>query len=156
MALGKAICTCERCGAKFEKRKKCYNSADAQSWEVWAVEHFTLCYECWKKERDAREQEKAASYCPITDGSEKQIAWANQIRLKAINELAKLRELMPTKQHSAVDEYANIVFNNPSARFWIDHRGDAEQISRCKNGNFFIDQLKALYRNQEDSNHEQL
>ena len=54
MAKAIAICTCEKCGNTFERTNICYNRRDADSWEAWAKDHFTLCPECYAAEKAAQ------------------------------------------------------------------------------------------------------
>lgn len=51
MAKASVKCLCKHCGATFISEKKCCNRRDADSWEKWAVAHFDMCPECFKKEQ---------------------------------------------------------------------------------------------------------
>lgn len=55
MAKGRAICTCNECGKKFEKERFCYNRSDADSWERWAIENYTLCPTCYGRSMRAQD-----------------------------------------------------------------------------------------------------
>lgn len=57
MAVGVAVCTCKKCGAKFERKKTCRNRREADSWAEWASENFDLCPACYAAEM--REKEAA-------------------------------------------------------------------------------------------------
>jgi hypothetical protein len=57
MAKAVAHCKCEKCGAEFIRESYCSNRRNANSWEEWAEEAFTLCTDCWKEQQ--REERKA-------------------------------------------------------------------------------------------------
>lgn len=56
MARATAICTCRKCGAKFEKATTMRNRRDANIWESWAEDHFDLCPDCDRQARWEREK----------------------------------------------------------------------------------------------------
>ncbi|MEG2429997.1 MAG: hypothetical protein RSA99_06385, partial [Oscillospiraceae bacterium] len=57
MAKATATCTCQECGATFEKSTTKNNRTDAISWEEWAITTYTQCPSCWGKEQRAIEKE---------------------------------------------------------------------------------------------------
>lgn len=60
MARAIAKCTCEKCGAEFEKMKhNLRNRKEADSWRDWAVYYYDTCDDCRKQEK-AEEQAKEA------------------------------------------------------------------------------------------------
>jgi len=60
MARAIARCTCEKCGAEFEKIKhNLRNRKEANNWEEWAEWHYTTCDDCRRQEK-AEEQAKKA------------------------------------------------------------------------------------------------
>lgn len=61
MAKATAHCTCSECGTKFEKTSTQRNRKEADNWEKWAEENFTLCGPCWGAEQRAEEQKKPLS-----------------------------------------------------------------------------------------------
>lgn len=93
-----------------------------------------LCYDCYKQ----AEAEKAAkasedANLPELTGSEKQIAWATDIRAKAafaINEMrAKIAANTNTseinlKQIAAVESVLDELRSHSSAKWWIDNRDE--------------------------------
>lgn len=84
MARAIATCTCEHCGATFEKETTKRNTSEATRWEKWAVTAFTVCPACEQKEREEKvaklAAEAKAAGLPQLIGSSKQVAWAEQIR----------------------------------------------------------------------------
>jgi len=57
MAKARAICTCKICGTTFEVTKTCSNRRGANSYEEWAKDHFDLCYDCKKLEKEEKLRE---------------------------------------------------------------------------------------------------
>lgn len=149
MSRAKAICKCATCGNEFTKIAYKSNSREADSWEKWAVENFDECDECREKRiRAAREKENEKSAkeakevnLPELTGSEKQIAWAETIRMKIYKEnqdvidgvmkrIQMLQEEKPEKVEKTkkqLDEmisFGNWILKKEDSRFWIDNRGN--------------------------------
>lgn len=100
MARGIANCTCKTCGATFEKIEFRQNRSAADSWAAWAETYYDECTPCYREriqaERD-EENRKAAEMAaeanlPALSGSEKQVAWANTIRQRVLDDLDKAAE----------------------------------------------------------------
>lgn len=78
-----------------------------------------LCPECWKKQKDeehakanAEAEKKAAeNNLPKLSGSEKQIAWANTIRMQFYE-----------KYSNGQNDIATIISEKTESKFWIDNR----------------------------------
>ena len=141
MAKGTAACTCCECGKSFTASKILASRDQANNWEEWAKSNIIQCDDCREKER---EEEKAAANAkaaeaakelklPELTGTEKQIAWANTIRVKVFEQYSKVTEsftkFTPEKQNQCAEEFeklnevADYLFNNKlSASFWIEHR----------------------------------
>lgn len=131
MAKARAICTCERCGATFYVEATRASRKSADEWEAWAADHYTVCRECEAKEYQEL-AEKAAKQAqedglPALRGTERQVAWAEQIRqnkLVALNafadELAAKGKTKTAQNVSMTTEY--ILHTKASARWWIDNR----------------------------------
>lgn len=121
MAKAKAICKCRICGAEFEKTSTQRNCKAAGEWEKWASEHFDVCPECWKKQKDAENAAAAAAVekngWPELMGSEKQIAWANAIRMSCVNAIEKKN---PSKFGRLVLDF--MLHKRISAEEWIEER----------------------------------
>lgn len=108
--------------------------------------HFSrLCPECYKKHIEAEKKEKAMTAAKISaemklpelTGTEKQVAWANELRLKILNNLAtylknldkymaeKELEFIP-KTAFRIEEASNaldwFMKSKTEARYWIDIR----------------------------------
>lgn len=141
MAKGTAACTCCECGKSFTASKILASRDQANNWEEWAKSNIIQCDDCREKER---EEEKAAANAkaaesakgfdlPELTGSDKQVAWANTIRVKVFEQYSKVTEsftkFTPEKQNQCAEEFeklnavANYLFNSKtSAAFWIDNR----------------------------------
>lgn len=100
MAKAIAYCKCEKCGEEFVKENRLQNRSDANHWTEWVEANITLCPKCWRK----AEQEKAEKRYDelkdelrlpeITGKSEKQIAFANDLRVRYVAQHAEeLREM---------------------------------------------------------------
>lgn len=116
---------CEACGQEFTHRKGCWNRDDATRYEEWARDHITVCPACYAKEKRATERAKidaatAAAREQIAgmqfselEGSEKQIAWAEDIRARAA----------ATCKKCGGNEKFWALFNaRTSAEWWIENR----------------------------------
>lgn len=125
MAVGTVIRICEKCGKEYEIRKKFMNRREADSWEEYMngfEKRNGLCRECYHEkmeaERAAKEAEDAAKAGRLNmvelNGSEKQVAWANKIRVKLV--------LMATEKINANDTFWEYVNKKTDASWWIDHR----------------------------------
>lgn len=131
MAKARATCTCEQCGATFYVEATRSSRKSADEWEAWAADHYTVCRECEAKEYQEL-AEKAAKQAqedglPALRGTERQVAWAEQIRqdkLVALNAFADdyaAKGKPKTSQNvSMTAEY--ILHTKASARWWIDNR----------------------------------
>lgn len=140
MAKAKAICACKTCGQKFEKTTIKRNVSEATSWEEWAQNYYDECDECYRKRIQAEREEesrKAAEDAkslnlPELKGSEKQVAWAESIRMKGLENLQtkidQEKELAASGPERHIKKYDNLVkfqkwiMAKDEARFWIDNR----------------------------------
>ena len=132
MAIARVDLICKECGREFTHRNSCGNRRLADEHESWERENITLCPECWKKARreaEAAELAEAVKALPVElpdnlTGSEKQIAWAKEIRAKYVVMLAKgcwasePQEILP--YHYKVMDM--LLTEHPEAKWWIDHR----------------------------------
>ena len=90
MAKAIAHCKCEKCGEEFVKENRLQNRSDANHWTEWAEANITLCPKCWRKsEQDKAEKRydelKDELRLPeITGKSDKQIAFANDLRVRYV------------------------------------------------------------------------
>jgi hypothetical protein len=57
MARAIAHCTCNVCGTTFERIGYRHSRDEADSWQKYVEENFTLCTDCWKKQKE--EERKA-------------------------------------------------------------------------------------------------
>lgn len=144
MAKATANCTCTVCGKHFTKVKILPNCRAAESWAEWAEDNIDMCPECWRDARRAEEKAKIDALrteydAPPMAGSDKQIAWAEEIQLRAVQamqhfvttalsisrqELAdgKITEDVHQERIAQNDRYIRYLFMETSASWWIDHR----------------------------------
>lgn len=128
MARVKIELVCECCGEKFVHTHFCNNRDAADSYEEWAKENIKVCSECYSKNKQAEEkakqaeekakQKEAQSDLNLSElsGTEKQIAWAADIRRKAIA-IVMNRVTLNEKFISAVNAKSE-------AKWWIENRND--------------------------------
>ena len=140
MAKASVTLHCTECGTEYTMTKTCYNRSDANSWESYMEGNDGLCTECWKKEqqrkKDAEKAElaekvnarlsEAGVVLPELVGSERQIAWANDIRNKVVEALIKRGmkwEMIVNKSYTeeVAPEVAKLL--ETSAKAWIESRG---------------------------------
>lgn len=83
MAKATVTYTCASCGGTFEKSVIKRNRTVADQWEDWAAENITECPQCYaartRAEKLADISSRAADL-PALQGTEKQVAWAFQLR----------------------------------------------------------------------------
>ena len=145
MAKAVAICRCATCGKEFELSAVKQNRREADKWEEWAVSYYDECAECYQKRKERQREEenqKAAEMAteaglPKLTGSEKQVAWAESIRMgfyqvtaaemeRAQEKFARTKDERKErwrKRLEGMTEFRNWIFSHDDARFWIDHRG---------------------------------
>ena len=140
MAKASVDLKCTECGTGYTVTKKCYNRKEADSWESYMQGNNGLCTECWRKEQQAkRETEKAqlaekvktelaeaGLVLPKLEGSEKQVAWANDIRSNFISALSKRGmkwSLITDKKYPEKFENDVEKIFESSAKAWIESRG---------------------------------
>lgn len=134
MARAMANCTCEKCGNTFTKIAYRQNRTDARNYEAWAEANCTICPECWKAEKEAKQKEeqesilqKYSDVIPSLTGSEKQIAWAEKIRRNLVDNandvITALKRRNKKGSEVAADYIAWLIQDKTDSRFWIDNRG---------------------------------
>lgn len=128
MARVKIELVCECCGEKFTHIHFCNNRDDAYSYEEWAKKNITVCSECYTKNNEAEEkakqeeekakQEEAQKNLNLVElaGTEKQIAWATDIRRTAI--------AVVMKRVTLNEKFINVVNSKSDAKWWIENRND--------------------------------
>lgn len=117
-------------------RVQIYGPVKDRDWKE-KKEFSKLCPECWKKKL-AEENQKAVETAkemglPELEGTQKQVAWANSIRLEVINDkynewLEYLLESRKPELHDQIKagmkqvrEY--LIKNKTDASYYIDRRG---------------------------------
>lgn len=132
MAMANAKCICKTCGEEFIVRVKKRNTREATEFERWAAENICECEKCRAK-RFAEENavsagEAHAANLPALEGSAKQIAWAETLRMERYNqwmdELKRSSEAgAPTENMEyAQNLFAYIMSHATSAAEWIEGR----------------------------------
>ena len=114
-----------------------YGKADKRNYVV-SMKERDMCPECYKKQQqEITIKETKESGFPELNGSEKQISWANQIRIKAFKEfsdkernarqlkLLKLIKRVPeeTTTETIEKEIKNYFETTTEAKEYIDNRG---------------------------------
>ena len=125
--MAKAMITiiCAACGCEFTHSKSCYNRDGATRYEEWARDHITTCPACYGKAMRAKERakldaqtaeaNKAIEGMELSEltGSEKQIAWATDIRARAA---------AICKAAGGNEKFWELFNSRTEAKWWIDNR----------------------------------
>lgn len=69
-------------------------------------------------------REAEAAGLPFLRGSDKQKAWASEIRSTSLRFIGELRKMTKAGQEGAVDKMVKGLLAEDSAAFWIDNRTD--------------------------------
>lgn len=116
---------CEACEQEFVHSKICYNRDEAAKYEDWARNNITVCPTCYSKAMRAAERAKIDAATEAAreqigdmnfselEGSEKQIAWAEDIRARAA---------AICKKAGATEKFWALFNEKTSAKWWIDNR----------------------------------
>lgn len=133
MAKATVTCTCKHCGATFERSTVKPSRREADRWEEWAKENFDECESCFK-ERKTREREEqnaiaaeksAENGWPTLTGTEKQVAWANTLRIEYIKRIDEKIAACSEKGAEPYRAMREFILNTyTEAKFWIDTRND--------------------------------
>ena len=79
-----------------------------------------ICKECWKAEQAQAAQETAKTFdLAQLEGSEKQIAWANDIRAKLFD---KYGDQLKAATDEKTKNFMKFLVGQSSAKYWIDRR----------------------------------
>lgn len=119
LLMAKAQCHCAVCGNDFEIKVKRRNSEEAASFEEWAAKNITVCRDCERKMKKKEDHERAlenSDGLPTLEGTEKQIAWAFDIRGK----FTDFSFLDDRSKGFFIEHYLK---GKTSAKWWIDHQG---------------------------------
>ena len=147
MAKASVKTVCITCGAEFTATKDCYNRADANRWES-SMQNGGTCKACWANEKQGERQsmyakkskehaELAEEYgLPKLEGSEKQIAWAETLRVEAafLSEVSasqkinyKGRQITEDDLDELQEKMEGFFKSQTSAKFYIDNRNNSKQ-----------------------------
>jgi hypothetical protein len=161
MARASVELVCNVCGKTFLAEKDCYNRKEADSWEEWMQKTGGACKECWAKDRAQKIRQsgqreemaqveaweaRVGGILSALEGTEKQIAWAREIRHDILGPLVGKGGLKPVmftpdyekdavnagipaeeieKYREPFDYIRGIVLPlaaKRSAKWWIDNR----------------------------------
>lgn len=131
---------CSVCGKSFER--VLFGPGKDREWKLAQTQ---TCPECWEAEQAAaRAKANAAAVefgksLPALDGSEKQIAWAEVLRKKAIERCEEFMKNTPISPDlPEVGILLPIIFEHfkkiPNAKYWIEKRD--ESPINCMMGDF--------------------
>ena len=138
--------TCKECGKKYTISKKCNSRSEADNYETYMAGKDGLCTECWAKAQQAKREadkkelndkveaklEAAGITLPELTGTEKQVAWALQIRhnmftdltQKGINWAVVAKKTYDPRMQNDIEK----LFTT-SAKTWIDAKMSNEKIA---------------------------
>lgn len=115
-----------------------HNLLGKSSYRQWKKEQLEseICPECWKAAQAERSAAKTAQAGLVAlSGTEKQVAWANTIRLEKLAEIDKTVAEIKASPRSAteigqrnmakLDTILDAIRTKESASWWIDHRHDS-------------------------------
>lgn len=127
MAKASVKLICEVCGESFTWFRQCGNRDEANRVEKWARESITVCPRCSFEAKKELENEKAKEKTeklslPRLEGTEKQVAWANTIRLKFVEVYEKESALTARRYVRRCRVFEDILRSETQATFWIDKR----------------------------------
>lgn len=104
-----------------------FGKSEERERKIKYFEEYGLCPDCYKAEKQGEEKSFAEKYeLPELQGSEKQISWAESIRMEKIkafeNEKPAIRKGAGDDFADFLNEFADKYYKNNSASWWIDHR----------------------------------
>lgn len=167
MAKAMATCKCATCGCEFTKMTVKPNRREADSWETWAANYYDECDNCRQKRLAAEREEesrKAAEDArelnlPELKGSEKQVAWAERIRMEFIQSADKqIREVAECPRSSRMsvsdlESFKEWILKKTEASWWIDKRGamwDMRQVIFLQYDYWKADMEASAYADPEE------
>ena len=114
--------------AKYTVTYKCGCTEDIQLYGKYADRERKIAYyntiECPHCRAAQAQAEAEKSGMPALKGSEKQIAWASDIRANAIRYAEELRKMTRAGSEEIVNNLLAKLFAEDKASFWIDNRDD--------------------------------
>lgn len=110
-----------------------FGNRQQREYRLQNFEPTKLCYKCWQAEEEKRraeatlkaQAEAEESGLPKLVGTEKQVAWAETIRLNVLAKLQDLSERLGLALESSPEEIDLTIRSiqaKDSAHWWIDHR----------------------------------
>lgn len=160
MAKAEVRCVCETCGETFKKNSFQRNCHEANKWEEWAKNYYTMCPKCYreylrecqeaKKAKETEDGKRLAFKKPQMAGSGKQCEWAYRIFENWIENYNSIRSSQITyfDEHDVdkekvaklfgeiqkADNVATwIIENHNNACWWIDNRENLDNKKWYKN-----------------------
>lgn len=139
-----------------------------REWRLENIESQKLCRECWQAELERRRQDETAkaaaeareSGLPELVGTEKQVAWAERIRMTILAKLdelatnaARKRDELQERFGISLEEFdaaVRAIQGKTSASWWIEHRDmTAYELARV-----VYREIEKLAAEQEEPPHE--
>lgn len=131
---------CEDC--KKEYSRETYTARDSKQtkkfWREKAGTEYGLCYDCYQEQKQ-QERAKASMEAamkakemnlPELQGSEKQVAWAEKIRIEMLSFFERYaQERYVQKRQETIDLFLASVRKENRAKWWIDNRFDFLPVS---------------------------
>ena len=148
MAMATVKLVCSTCGIEYTATKNCRNRAEADNWEEYMkAGNGNTCPQCWGKEKReqeaAKNDEKSKEAAELAhelgwaelSGSEKQIAWAETLRLKMTEHISYALDKSSykgeaiTKENlpAVVSEVNAFLKSKTNAKLYIDNRENSVQ-----------------------------
>lgn len=116
---------CEKCGKEFTVELFGKNKD-----REWKLEHFTWkCEECYKAEKQAEIEKKSEGLPELTEGTEKQIAWAKKLRIDAIKTVKEWFDDEDEKEK--LDAAIKKLTTETSAVWFINNRDNIVDLFDC-------------------------
>lgn len=135
MAMANAKCICKTCGEEFIVRVKKRNTKEAAEFERWAAENIRECSRCkakrFEEDNAVSASEAKAANLPALEGSAKQIAWAETLRMDRYNQW--MDELKQSSEAGAPAE--NIKYAQNLFAYIMSHATNAAEWIENRNGN---------------------
>ena len=148
MARAIANCKCKLCGNEFQKIKtNCWNRDDANGWKEWVESNCSTCNESYRKMKQEENVERVKKMeLPQLRGSEKQVAWAEKVRMEIVlrcdSLIKQLRDKQLPKRLAKAEKGFELLRRQTSASWWIDNRNMCDIYELLKEVVKAADQLK--------------
>ena len=120
--------------------------SDRRERKLKYFQEYVLCPECYKKEKETEFLEKKSKYSALPEltGTPKQIAWAEKIRIKAIDRFKLDEFAQSSKKITALNEKIEKAKLSPNAetsygKWWIKDNSQKLRILTDPSAKYFIE-----------------